>query len=234
MMTTITTGIMTFSKIYDPSYYSGVWFYNLTFDVEVDVEICEEYEETPSVKRIDKPKGKSNWKNGTETRIIELLQVNRAFIITGHLDDPTICHSWDVTTLNGGINASIGTIDLIDGSTFPATNGLILIDNEFIFYKTRTSNQLTDCQRGFGDTVAASHSNAVAVGNRTDGAVHKRAMLDFMKKHGGTVTMQWRNQSISVFIKKWLIKDTKKEHDGGSAEPTRYNIVLNAFEATLQ
>ena len=234
-MTTLTTDVITFTKVYDSAtIYSGAWFYNLTFSVDVDVELCEEYEETPKVRRIDKPKGKSSWKDGTETKIIELLQVNRAFIITGHLDDPSICHNWETTTLNGGINDSVETINLTDGSTFPATNGLILIDNEFIFYKTRTSNQLTDCQRGFGDTIAASHSDTTIVGNRTNGAVYKRVLLDFMKRHGGTVTMQWRNQSIEVFIKKWLIKDTKKEHDGGSAEPTRYSIVLNAFEASLQ
>ena len=86
------------------------------------------------------------------------------------------------TTLNGAINDTVQTINLVDGSQFATSNGYIVIEkinetsgayeNETIFYTTRVGNQLQTCTRGtaapfrgitFSNTSAKSHNNGAKV-----------------------------------------------------------------------
>ena len=78
------------------------------------------------------------------------------------------------------ISSSDSTITLEDGSSFPENNGYIRINNEIIFYATRSGNTLSECSRGvsgnttlgdlyeqstFVTTEAAAHVSGSAVYN---------------------------------------------------------------------
>lgn len=65
-------------------------------------------------------------------------------------------------TLNGGINSSIGTINVSNASNLPAA-GFINIGSETIVYQNVDGNQLLNCFRGQNNTTATSHSNGAAI-----------------------------------------------------------------------
>ena len=67
-----------------------------------------------------------------------------------------------LSTLNGGINDSVNTITVADGSVYPSA-GTIQIGNELIDYTGKSSNDLTGCSRGQHSTSAASHLTGVNV-----------------------------------------------------------------------
>jgi hypothetical protein len=67
-----------------------------------------------------------------------------------------------LSTLNGGINDSVNTITVTDGSVYPSA-GTIQIGNELIDYTGKSSNDLTGCTRGQHSTSAASHLTGVNV-----------------------------------------------------------------------
>tara|TARA_R100000458_G_C8198885_1_gene190037 strand:+ start:125 stop:580 length:456 start_codon:yes stop_codon:yes gene_type:complete len=66
------------------------------------------------------------------------------------------------TTLDGGINNSVTSIDLTSAANFP-TSGTIVVGSEQITYTGKSTNQLTGCTRGANSTTAASHSDDDAV-----------------------------------------------------------------------
>lgn len=72
-------------------------------------------------------------------------------------DEPT-----GSTTLDGNINDSVGSIDLIDARMFRPT-GCIKIGTEIIYYTGKSTNQLTGCVRGYNESVAAAHNNTDAI-----------------------------------------------------------------------
>ena len=226
-------GFITLTKDYNKSFYSSGWFYGITMMVQVNSLMVENYQENPDVQRIDKSKGKANWYIGFESTIIELLQVNSALTITGSIDNPTDIHTWETTTLNGDISATDSSINLIDSSSFPE-QGMIRIGDEFIYYLGNAGNTLTECQRGFHNTTPSIHLATDVVTNKTNGAEYYFAVLDFIKKHGGVLDLTWRNRTISVYMNKFNITDTKREHDGASQDPTSYEVQINCFEASLQ
>jgi len=65
-------------------------------------------------------------------------------------------------TLDGGINSSIGTINVSNASNLPAA-GFINIGSETIVYQNVDGNQLLNCFRGQNNTTAASHSSGAAI-----------------------------------------------------------------------
>ena len=68
-----------------------------------------------------------------------------------------------VTTLDGGIDASQTSIDVVDGSLFPATgNFRLVIDSEIIIVTARVTNTLTVVRAQEG-TTGASHSSGAVV-----------------------------------------------------------------------
>ena len=240
-------GYITLTKDYGESYYEDLitdpttdpvttipwWGYGLILTVQVNTFMIENYQENPDVKRMDLPKGKESWNQGFDSRIVELMQINSAITITGSIDNPTDIHSWGTTTLNGNISDSATSIILTSATAFPS-QGMIKIGDEFIFYTGKSTNTLTGCQRGFHDTTAAAHLDTVTVTNKTNGAEYYFAALDFIKKHGGVLDLTWRNRTISVYMNKFNITDTKREHDGASQDPTSYEVQINCFEASLQ
>ena len=67
-----------------------------------------------------------------------------------------------LSTLNGGINDSVNTITVADGSVYPSA-GTIQIGDELIDYTGKSSNDLTGCTRGQHSTSAASHLSGANV-----------------------------------------------------------------------
>jgi hypothetical protein len=67
------------------------------------------------------------------------------------------------STLNGGIDNSQTTLDVVDGSSFPSTgNFRVIIEDEILLCTARSTNTLT-VVRGVEGTAAASHSDGLAV-----------------------------------------------------------------------
>jgi hypothetical protein len=61
------------------------------------------------------------------------------------------------TTLTGGINSSVTTVQLTSIVGFSTTSGCIMVDDEFIHYATTSGNYIKLCTRGWEYTTAASH-----------------------------------------------------------------------------
>ena len=62
-----------------------------------------------------------------------------------------------ISTLNENLTAIDTTITVSDGTNF-ASSGIILIDDEFIKYTGKSSNDLTGCTRGAYNSKAAAHT----------------------------------------------------------------------------
>ena len=67
------------------------------------------------------------------------------------------------STLNGTINDTATTIVVADASEFDTYNGYLIIEEEVIFYLSRTGTTFSGCIRGKNNTKAASHNNGVTV-----------------------------------------------------------------------
>lgn len=109
-------------------------------------------------------------------------QVNDSYVIYNHLERiwyygsmnrtawldsplrqyPMAMYSNQNTYLDTAINASVTTITVLNGFTFPES-GIVQIDSEKISYTGVDGNTLTGCTRGFGGTTAASHAADAAV-----------------------------------------------------------------------
>lgn len=71
------------------------------------------------------------------------------------------------TTLSGGINSSVATINVAATTGFQVP-GTILINSEQISYSGTTPTSFTGCLRGINGTTAATHSNAAIVNSVSD------------------------------------------------------------------
>jgi len=68
------------------------------------------------------------------------------------------------TTLNGAISDSATTITLTSTTDF-LDDGVVTIDSEIIRYAELDGNDIKQCIRGYGNSIAASHINGSAVSN---------------------------------------------------------------------
>jgi len=111
------------------------------------------------------------------------------------------------TTLNGGINLSVDEITLTSATNFPASGGIIKIDNEQISYFTKVGNVLTGCERGINGTVAAAHLTGAVVGSAmltvTDSGASNLQVNDFLTfsdavSLGGNMTAPVLNQEYQI------------------------------------
>jgi hypothetical protein len=111
------------------------------------------------------------------------------------------------TTLNGAINLSVDEITLTSAANFPASGGIIKIDNEQISYFTKVGNVLTGCERGINGTVAASHLTAAVVGSAmltvSDSGASNLQVNDFLTFSsavtlGGNMTAPVLNQEYQI------------------------------------
>lgn len=84
------------------------------------------------------------------------------------------------TTTSGTIAAGATTITLTDGSTFPATNFVIVIDRglateEKVLVASRSTNTLTVTQRGYDGSTGIEHSSGAYVEHVVDAYVIDQA-----------------------------------------------------------
>ena len=68
-----------------------------------------------------------------------------------------------ISTLTTPMAIGATTISLADASPFPATGGIVKIDNELIKYTGKTGNDLTGATRGYSGTTAAAHPSGSEV-----------------------------------------------------------------------
>lgn len=84
------------------------------------------------------------------------------------------------TTASGSIASGATTITLTDGSTFPSTNFVIVLDRglateEKVLIASRSSNTLTVTQRGYDGSTAQAHSSGAYVEHVVDAYVIDQA-----------------------------------------------------------
>lgn len=113
------------------------------------------------------------------------------------------------TTLVANVSESATTIAVADTSSFPATNGFILINDEAIFYKSKTSTSFLNCYRNInattklGDLYSKPEIKTVAYEDLGEGNTHLS---------GATVL------NISNLFLYALVKNFEKEYLGSFPE----------------
>ena len=137
-----------------------------------------------------------------------------------------------VTALDGAIDDSVTTIPVDSTATFKA-EGFIRIGSEIIRYTDKSATEFQNCTRGFGNTVADSHSDNADVFEREvllSGDLNDT--FDALANKVNTLTTFWLNDdlydvyddfesySVGAFTTnaKWVV--TTNTVSGGSASAT--------------
>ena len=110
------------------------------------------------------------------------------------------------STLNGAITDVVATLTLASTSGFPASGGLIKIDNEQIRYSLVSGSTLVGLQRGQNGTTAASHLTSadvfcasIVVTDSSHGAVvNDFVTLSGAVSLGGNITAAVLNQEYQI------------------------------------
>jgi alpha-tubulin suppressor-like RCC1 family protein len=69
----------------------------------------------------------------------------------------------EITQLDGEINESVTSFDVINGASFPTSNFVIQIEDELMFVDNRTNNTFSGITRGYNDTDSAEHLTELTV-----------------------------------------------------------------------
>jgi hypothetical protein len=69
------------------------------------------------------------------------------------------------TTLAANVNATVTTISLANAAYFAPVSGIVKIGSEVILYNSLSANTLTNCTRGYANTVAVAHTSGANVGS---------------------------------------------------------------------
>ena len=119
------------------------------------------------------------------------------------------------------ITSSDTTITVTDAQSFPKKNGYIRIDNEIIFYATRTDTEFQECSRGvsgnttlgdlynssnFTSTEAASHNSGQKVYNVSNLFLYA-LVKNFEKQYLGSFPEKYLKGEVD---KRTLIKNIQK------------------------
>lgn len=70
---------------------------------------------------------------------------------------PHTSYDGEITTLDAEIAADVNTFDVADGSSFPAGNFVVQINEELLYVTTRTENTFSEITRGYAETTAVIH-----------------------------------------------------------------------------
>ena len=109
-------------------------------------------------------------------------------------------------TLSSNISSTDTTINLVDAESFPKKNGYVRINDEIIFYESRTDTQLKNCSRGvsgntkLGDLYSSSNFTSTSAASHLAGAevfnVSNLFLYAFVKN--------FENQYLGSFPEKYL------------------------------
>jgi len=124
-------------------------------------------------------------------------------------------------TLDVSISSNDTTIVLQDASSFPKADGYVKIDDEIIFYQTKTDNTLHNCSRGvsgnttlgdlyhkseFVSTIATEHAAGQKVHNISNLFLYA-FVKNFEKQYLGSFPEKYLRESVD---KRTLIKNIQK------------------------
>lgn len=133
------------------------------------------------------------------------------------------------TTLSGGINSSVATINVASTAGFQVP-GTLLIDSEQISYSAVTPTSFTGCLRGVNGTTAATHANSAAVSSVSD-------KLYFSLGSGGSerILLRFTVSADDTYIDR-QIAQVARTSDGymlnamGATAGTRLTVGSSQFE----
>ena len=115
-------------------------------------------------------------------------------------------------TVTSDISISDTTIDLVDAQSFPEKNGYVRIDDEIIFYESRTDSQLQKCSRGvsgntkLGDLYNSSNFSSTTAAEHLAGAEVYNISNLFLY----AFVRNFENQYLGSFPEKYLRGEVDK------------------------
>ena len=116
------------------------------------------------------------------------------------------------TILDATITDSDDTIVLQDASSFPEKNGYIRIDDEIIFYSTRTDTTLSDCSRGVSGNTTLGDLYEESTFVTTDSAPHNSGAVvhNVSNLFLYALIKSFESQYLASFPQKYLKGDVDK------------------------
>ena len=115
-------------------------------------------------------------------------------------------------SLTATITDSDTTITVTDAQSFPKKNGYIRIDNEIIFYATRTDTEFQDCSRGVSGNTSLGDLYEASNFTSTDAAPHNAGQKVFNVSNLFLYALvkNFENQYLGSFPEKYLRGEVDK------------------------
>ena len=115
-------------------------------------------------------------------------------------------------SLAGSITASDTTITVTDAQSFPKKNGYVRIDDEIIFYATRTDTELQECSRGVSGNTSLGDLYEASNFASTDAAAHVagQKVYNVSNLFLYALVKNFENQYLGSFPEKYLKGEVDK------------------------
>ena len=115
-------------------------------------------------------------------------------------------------SLAGSITASDTTITVTDAQSFPKKNGYVRIDDEIIFYATRTDTELQECSRGVSGNTSLGDLYEASNFTSTDAAAHVagQKVYNVSNLFLYALVKNFENQYLGSFPEKYLKGEVDK------------------------
>lgn len=112
----------------------------------------------------------------------------------------------EYSLLSNTITASDSEIILGDGSSFPESNGYIRINNEIIFYASRSGNVLTGCSRGVSGTTTLGdlYEKSTFVGSEASSHAFGSTVYNISNLFLYALIKSFESQYLASFPEKYL------------------------------
>tara|TARA_B100000965_G_scaffold280302_1_gene238119 strand:- start:35402 stop:46807 length:11406 start_codon:yes stop_codon:yes gene_type:complete len=124
--------------------------------------------------------------------------------------EQNILRQFDI--LGVSINASDDTIVLQDATSFPKKNGYVRIDDEIIFYSTRTATTLSGCSRGISGntTLGDLYNESTFTGTTADAHNSGQKVYNISNLFLYAFVKNFENQYLGSFPEKYLKGEVDK------------------------